>query len=58
MDELRTGEMGQNLSFARVVARKGFIRCDADMNDAGIVAYIGYFCRGRTFSSLEFLGAR
>lgn len=48
MGKLRNGKMGQNLSFARVVAGKGCTRCDADMNGVGIVACTEYFCRDRT----------
>lgn len=41
--------MGQDMPFAPAVVRKGFTRCDAAMNGVGIVAYIEYFCRDRTF---------
>ena len=58
MSKIQNGEMGQNSPFARIVAGKGFTRCDTDMNGAGIVACKEYSCQGRTFRFLELLGAK
>lgn len=47
--------MGQDMPFAPAVVRKDFTRYDAAMNGVGIVAYIEYFCRDRTFKNMAIL---